>query len=273
MVASHRRHDDQPSRQSDETLVTASALKLRLAEVVTSDLAGRVISALTRGRVRHQGLWFDVSGGDFSPRILASMFWGGYEGAETRMIRAFLRDSKTVVELGSSLGVTTAHVASLMRPGGHLICVEANPALLPGLRRRLLPHATGLRVDFVQAAVTHRCGTAELCLGQYTFGSRLNGTAATSEPTLQVPAITLREILSQHAVAEFDLVSDIEGAEVSFLLDDPSALHSCRRAVMELHATSAADGDVSVFDLIDAAAAAGLHVIDRHGPVVALARD
>ena len=61
------------------------------------------------------------------------MFWGGYEGAETRMIRSNLQASPTVVELGSSLGVTTAHIAAVMAPGGRLVCVEANPRLISGL--------------------------------------------------------------------------------------------------------------------------------------------
>jgi hypothetical protein len=115
-------------------LVAAPALKVLVAKIVASNGAGHVIGALTRNRVRHQGLRFDVRSEDFSPRVRAQMFWGAYEGAETRMIRRFLRDSTTVVELGSSLGVTTAHVAAVMAPRGHLVCVEANPRLVPGLR-------------------------------------------------------------------------------------------------------------------------------------------
>jgi hypothetical protein len=89
---------------------------------------------------------------------------------------------------------------------------------------------------------------------------------------VHVPALTLREILSRAGVAEFDLVSDIEGSEVAFLLQDPDALKDCRRAVIELHDTAVCGRKVSVFDLIDAAAAAGFQVIARHGPVLALTR-
>ena len=92
------------------------------------------------------------------------MFWGGYEGAETRMIRSMLRDSPTVVELGSSLGVTTAHIAAMMAPGGRLVCVEANPRLIPGLSERIAPHKPGLCVDVIHAAVTGYCGMTELVI-------------------------------------------------------------------------------------------------------------
>ena len=87
-----------------------------------------------------------------------------------------------------------------------------------------------------------------------------------------MPALTLREVLRRTDVAEFDLVSDIEGAEAAFLLDDPGVLGKCGRAVIEFHHTVVDGHAVSVFDLIDAAVATGLRVVGRHGPVVALAR-
>lgn len=64
--------------QSEE-LVTASALKLRVATVVAGHGAGQVIGALTGKRIRHQGLWFDTRSTDFTPQVRAQMFWGAYE--------------------------------------------------------------------------------------------------------------------------------------------------------------------------------------------------
>ena len=83
----------QPAAASE--LNTASALKLRVSEIVASNSAGRLIGALTRNRIRHQGVWFDGRSEDFSPRGRAQMFWGAYEGAETRMIRSVLPGSRT----------------------------------------------------------------------------------------------------------------------------------------------------------------------------------
>ena len=82
-----------------------------------------------------------------------------------------------------------------------------------------------------------------------------------------------REILARTGVSDFDLVSDIEGAESAFLLQDPDVLRRCRRAVLELHDTTVEGRAVSVSDLLAAAVAAGLQTIRRHGPVVGLARD
>jgi len=257
---------------------TACAPKLWVARLVASHAAGRVIGALSANRVRHQGVWFDVRSSDFSPRVRAGMFWGSYEGAETRMIRELLRGSTTVVELGSSLGVTTAHVAALMAAGGRLVCVEANPLLLPGLRDRLARHTASLHVDFLHAAVTDACGEAVFDVSPSTVSSRLaaarpEGVAARPRgQAVRVPALTLREILRRTEVDEFELVCDIEGAEAAFLLKDPDVLRRCRRAVIELHETTCDGRPVSVPDLAEAATATGLRVVRRHGPVVGLVR-
>ena len=252
-------------------LGSVSPLKLRVARIVTSDWAGRLIGPMSGNRVRHHGLWFDVRSSDFSPQVRAQMFWGAYESAETRMIRDLLRGSTAVVELGSSLGVTSAHVATLMAPGGHLVCVEANPGLLPGLRERLAHHASSLRVDFIHAAVTSHCGRTVLSLSPRTVGSRL-GAVRPGDTAVGVPALTLREILARTGVSDFDLVCDIEGAESAFLLQDPDVMRGCRRAVFELHDTTVDGRAISVSDLLAAAVAAGLRIICRHGPVVGLAR-
>jgi FkbM family methyltransferase len=253
-------------------MVTASALKLRVATVVTGNGAGRVISALTGKRIRHQGLWFDTRSSDFTPRVRAQMFWGTYEGAETRMIRSFLRGSTAVVELGSSLGITSAHIASVMTPGGYLTCVEANPRLLPGLRERTSKRFVNMRVDVVHAAVTDHCGSAVLTIAAHTVGSRLHTDQEPNHSTVEVPALTLNDVVRQNGMTEFDLVSDIEGGETAFLLQDPSVLKNCRRAVIELHDTAFRGRRVSVLDLLDGALSAGFQVVERYGPVVALAR-
>jgi len=253
-------------------LITASALKLHVAKILTSDRAGRLIGAVTRKRIRHQGIWFDTRGSNFSPSVRAQMFWGGYESAETRMIHKVLRGSATVVELGSSLGVTAAHVGSVMVPGGHLICVEANPRLLPGLRMMTLRHASKLRVDVVHGAVTDHCGTTVLAIASQTVGSRVTAAPRPNESTVEVPALTLREILRRTSVAEFDLVSDIEGSETAFLMLDSEVLKACRRVIIELHETTLGGHKFTVSDLISAAIDAGFQIIDRHGPVLALER-
>jgi len=249
----------------------ASKLKPKIAGFVASDTAGQIIGFLSGKRVRHQGLWFDVRSKDFSPRVRAQMFWGIYEGAETRMIRQLLQGSKAVVELGSSLGVTTCHIAEAMAPGGHLVCVEANPNLGKGLSKRISPYSASLHIDMIHAAVTDRSGTANFTLSSETFSSRI-GPPRKHEITVEVPALTLRQILRETQVTTFDLVADVEGAEATFLIKDPDSLAQCKRAIIELHDSTISGVNTTISDLRSAALRAGFQIIRSHGSVVVLVR-
>jgi FkbM family methyltransferase len=244
---------------------TASPLKLWVAKVVAGNLACHVIGILSGKRIRHQGLWLDARSSDFSPRVRAQMFWGIYEGAETRMIRSLLRDSTTVVELGSSLGITTAHIATVMSPGDRVICVEANPQLVPGLMRGCLDALRPFRLEVIHAAVADHCGTTVLAMSPETGSSRV-AVPRLHESAVEVPALTLKEILHRAGVAEFDLVADIEGAEATFLLRDPDVLAGCQRAVIELHESVVGSGKVRISDLLAAAIGAGFQIVSRRGP-------
>jgi hypothetical protein len=73
-------------------------------------------------------------------------------------------------------------------------------------------------------------------------------------------------------VEDFDLVSDIEGSEASFLLQDPAVLSRCGRAIIEFHETTVNGRVMPVSQLLDAALATGFQIAQRHGPVVALIR-
>lgn len=252
-------------------LITASRMKIRLSRLIANSTAGCVIGVLTRNKIRHHGIRFDVRSKDFTPLVKAQLFWGAYEGTETRMIRSLLRESSTVIELGSSLGITSAHIADVMAPGGHLVCVEANPNLLPGLRERLNRHGTKIRVDVIHAAITDHRGVANLAIAPETVDSRV-ADPRPHDIEVQVPALTLADVLHGTGVTEFDLVSDIEGAEAAFLWQDPGVLSRCRRAVIELHDATADGRNLSIFDLIDSATSAGFRIASCYGPVVSLIR-
>jgi FkbM family methyltransferase len=271
---SHEEADDSSNTAATavgKELGTASRLKPRIASIIAGDVAGRVIAAVTRNHIRHQGVWFDVGSPDFTPRVRAQLFWGIYESAETRMINTIMGGSTAVIELGSSLGITANHIASQMAPHGKLICVEANPRLIPGLHKRISAWTETLQVQVIHAAVTDRCGTTGLALAPQTFGSRLADYREASE-TVDVPSLTLREIVRRTGLQEFDLVSDIEGAEATFLMQDPEIMTFCRRAVIELHESTVDGKTILIADMMRAAVAAGFRVEGLHGPVVALKR-
>ena len=62
-------------------------------------------------------------------------------------------------------------------------------------------------------------------------------------------------------------MSDIEGAEVSFLVNDAIVLQQCRQMFIELHDTKYKDRNYSVADLVTLIEQNGFKKIENDGPV------
>jgi FkbM family methyltransferase len=262
------------ARRTTRTIRSATPLRVKqaVASVLVSDPMAAAIHVLTRDRIRQHGLVFDVSSDEFTPKVRAQMFWGLYERAECEMIREHLTGARTVIELGSSLGVTSTFLGSVLSAGGQLICVEANPALIPGLQRRVASRFDEVDVHILNVAVSHESGTVQLAIGATTMATRVTEVTAADQRTIRVAAVTLQDILDRFGIDTFDLVSDIEGSEAAFLMHDAAPMARCERAVIEMDDTVIRGRRVTVPELLDAAMGLGFRVVDRNGPVFAFAR-
>lgn len=187
-----------------------------------------------------------------------------YESAEIRFIKRFLRGATNAIELGGSLGVTGSHLLNVLARDGELSSVEANPAVIPVLRHTLETHAHGRRVTVTHAAIT-AAPTASLTVGATTLSSRL---APDGDP---VPALSLSDIAARAGAHNYALVSDIEGAEASFIYD-PTTLRGCSRMVIELHGTVHDGRVVSSDEMLTALEHQGYTLLAREGDVCALER-
>lgn len=98
------------------------------------------------------------------------------------------------------------------------------------------------------------------------INARMGGGAVRA--TRDVRAVTLREV-AENLPGRFQVVSDIEGGEVSFLHESGAdALRRVDRLIIELHDTDVA----SVADLIERPVTLGFRLIDRYGPVCVFVR-
>jgi hypothetical protein len=125
-------------------------------------------------------------------------------------------------------------------------------------------------LEIENLAITCASGPVDFALAGSNLDGRLTDGAAAHAASVE--GATLRTLLDNRRIGEFDLVCDIEGAEASFLLGDPGALEGCRRAVFELHDTTFAGRAVTADELLESACDFGFRVIERHGVVVALDR-
>jgi FkbM family methyltransferase len=244
------------------------------AKGLTSPIGSAVIAPLTRRRVRHKGLIFDTTHPAMTRRLRAQLFWGIYESAETDMIRRHLRGAECVLELGAGVGITASHVLAGMARGGRLICVEPYQSVWPGLAARVSERAAeaGVSFELIHKAISDRDESAQLDLGAHPETTGLATGAGRARE--QVDTIPLSTLVSDLTLRSFALVSDIEGAEASFIVGpDEAGLDRCERMVIELHTTELNESHVEVADLLGALQERhGFGVIDCRGPVAALAR-
>lgn len=195
----------------------------------------------------------------------ASLFWGFHEAQEIRYVSTHLPLDLPVIELGTSLGAVSAHIARHLNGGRRMVCVEANSRILSLARETILRNAPGTDVVLIPAAIDYKGETVPFAVSDDLISSHV---APGAEELSRVPAITLLSILEQFDVREYSLVCDIEGAEVQILENDLEALARCRMMVIELHATPR----LSIDQMARVISAAGFERRAQHGAVFVFSR-
>lgn len=234
---------------------------------------GRAIGRVFHDRIPCMGCTIETSSPLIVPRIKAKLFLRGYEYVEIQFVKKYLRPDRAVIDLGSSLGVVAAHVGRRLRAGQPLICVEANPALLDILHANVKRNAPHVQLNIVSGAVAypidHR-SYVELVLGFDNLVSHIVEEEPVPEGIF-VPTLALSNILHQHHIGEYTLVSDIEGSEAGLLEMDGAALQDCRQMIIELHHTLRR-GRVVLMDELSVALREkyGFRLIARRGSVYVL---
>lgn len=249
----------------------AARLKVIVAQAITAPWVGRLVRAVYGDAIPFSGVRVASNSAFVSPVVSAKLFWGIYEGSEKRFVRTYLDPNLPVVELGSSIGGVSSHIAQTLATGQRLVCVEANPHLLPVLEKNLSVNAAHLSARALHAAVSGEADSVSFSIS----ASSLSSSIAKRDDALEMitaPARKLSALVREQGMERYQLVMDIEGAEAGIVLDDADALAGCARIVAELHETEHNGSAVSVQDLIDAFTAQGFALRDRHGPVVVLER-
>lgn len=212
-----------------------SSLRRMAPSVLCSPSVGRVVAGATRRRPPGRGgVRVDLRHPGVPHHVHAAVFWRLYERAEIGLIHRHLPPDLDVVELGSSLGVTGTHILARLGPTQRLVAVEANPGLLDPLRRALADP----RAQVVHAAIAPETSgpTVTFEVHPSNLRSRVGGPG--TGQLVEVPTTTLSALLHEHAIGEFTLIADVEGAEAGILFGEPDALDRCRVAIIELHATT-----------------------------------
>ncbi len=82
-----------------------------------------------------------------------------------------------------------------------------------------------------------------------------------------VPCITLEELIAENRIQKYTLVSDIEGSEIEFLMEEGEALRGCQMMIIELHRGVYEGQQLEVADLRRIIVEKlNFKVVQEHGP-------
>jgi len=198
----------------------------------------------------------------------AQFFFGLYESAELRFISKYLPPHSVVVELGSSMGVVASFVANYLTHK-RLVLVEANPTLIPLIQQNLLLNQVS-NFSIFNLAITDRSTKLWFTPGSDTISGGITHEAKNDSELVE--GIKLAELLDRAGVDDCVLISDIEGAEVSFILDG-NGLKKCSMLVIELHEVDFNGRSYNPKDMVALLVSThGFNLIDQYGNVAVFAR-
>ena len=222
--------------------VPFSGLKVFIARMICHPAIGRLVGMSFGNRIPTHGLTIDTHDPVVQPKTKAELFWGIYEKAEVAYIQKYVTRGSTVLELGSSLGVTSCVIGKVIGARGRLIAIEANPELIPVCRKNLEMNIPEARAFLANRAIDY-CGMNPIWLnfGNDNTSARTQAASGGGRRGAWVATSTLAGLIDEHQLNDFVLVCDIEGAEYGILTKDGEALSRCRLAIVELHAAESDD--------------------------------
>jgi FkbM family methyltransferase len=251
-------------------LVPPAPKKRNIFRIFYRASIGKVIARVYHDQIPNMGCVIETRSPLVVPRIKAKLFLRGYEPVEINFVKKYLHPDRDVIDLGSSLGVVASHVGRKLHAGRRVICVEANPQLLDIIRVNVTRNAPHVQVVVVSGAVDYppdRRAIVELVLGFDNLVAHIVEDEVVPQGIF-VPTISLSEIIREHGVGEYALVSDIEGSEAGLLEMDSEALIHCRQMIIELHHTVRHERIVRTEELAaELRAKHGFQQIDRRGCV------
>jgi FkbM family methyltransferase len=225
--------------------------KRNIFRVLYRAAIGKFIARVYHDQIPNMGCVIETHSPLVVPRIKAKLFLNGYEPVEIGFVKKYLHPDRDVIDLGSSLGVVAAHIGRKLHAGRRVICVEANPQLPDIIRANVTRNAPHVPMEIVSGAVDYppdRREFVELALGCDNLVAHIVEEGGTPQGIL-VPVIALSDIIRHYAVADYTLVSDIEGSEAGLLEMDDTAVKRCRQMIIELHHTARHERIIRAEDL------------------------
>ena len=234
-------------------------LKYAIAKIISLPSVGNFIAMLFKNRIPYNSIIVKVNSPLITGRIKAYLFWGLYESSEARLIKKYLiNNALPIIELGASIGVVSSLINKYKKAGVLSYHFEADERFIPIVEENLKLNKS---LNYlVEQSIIGKKGY-EFKIGENnTVGKVIQGNNSNQG------CVPLNEVLEKHKINEYFLVSDIEGAEAFFLIDEPKPLDKCMGILIELHKIDINNKTYNIHDLKSAISNLGFNIVEENGP-------
>lgn len=239
-------------------------LKRVVSKILCSARTGKMLKALGTKSVTYYGGVRIPVGPLLPDHAIAAAFFGLYEKAEALMIQKHLKSTLPVIELGTSLGIISS-LTGIKSGTSHLICVEPNPALRKHISY-VLEANNIYSYEIVSAAYSSHQLDVLFHPGKTNLTGSITGNA--QENAITVPGISLARLRTNYDITKsFNLICDIEGAEIDLILNEPGQLNDCNMMIIELHEATDNQRKYSVEEIKELIESIGFQRVDNRGRV------
>jgi FkbM family methyltransferase len=226
-------------------------IKVFIAQIICSDFFGNMVALLYKNKIPFHGLNINTKSSHVNASTKAMLFWGMYESAEVRFIKKYLTATDNVIELGASLGVVSSIIGSTIGDEGNCISVEANPNLIPIINDNLQANKIS-NVQVINVAIDYSNNTNGYSVFNISDDHLSSSIQASTKKTTPVEVISskLDAIAGLLNVKKPTLISDIEGAEIGFILNEKNLSTHFKNVIIELHDAVFEEKQYSVSDMV-----------------------
>lgn len=179
---------------------------------------GKLVEILGN-KARLDGVTIYLDEDCISTKMKSRFFKRTYECPERYLIRRYLPINLPVIDLGACIGVTSCIINRRLFSPARQLSVEANPHLIPLLKRNRDRNQCQFKV--VNAALAYGADEVTFYLHEKFVGGSVQRE---TDDFLTVPATSLQALTESQGFDQFVLVCDIEGGEVELIRNELTLL-------------------------------------------------
>lgn len=219
------------------------------------------------------GVSFLVPAGS-PPGERRSLAKGRYEAPERALVSKYLPADLPTIELGGCYGIVSNTIRRKLNSDVMQVVVEANPALISTCAYNLSQAGALDKTRLINAALGYSDdGQVTFVLGSGHHNSHVSKSAGAEAKTVTVGTVSVAGLAKTYIEGTaFNLVCDIEGAELALLRNEQSTLKHCQCLICEVHPDVFEAEGSSLDEVKSMIEQAGLEIVEQQENVIAAIR-